>query len=123
PPKEQAGRESLRPGDRIRALLLSVEKGPRGAQVTLSRASADLVRALFEMEVPEIFDGTVELRAVSREPGVRTKVAVWSNDPNVDPVGACVGVKGSRVRAVVEELNGEKIDIIRWSDDPIELCR
>jgi transcription termination/antitermination protein NusA len=123
PPKEQAGRESLRPGDRIRALLVSVEKGPRGAQVTLSRASADLVRALFEMEVPEIFDGTVELRAVSREPGVRTKVAVWSNDPNVDPVGACVGVKGSRVRAVVEELNGEKIDIIRWSDDPIELCR
>ena len=122
PPREQAARENFRPGDRIRALLVEVDKTPRGAQVILSRSSTDLVRALFEMEVPEIFDGTIEIKAIAREAGSRTKVAVASNDPNVDPVGACVGMKGSRVRAVVEELSGEKIDIVRWSDDPVELC-
>jgi len=122
PPREQAARENFRPGDRIRALLIEVEKTARGAQVILSRSSPDLVRALFEMEVPEIFDGTIEIKAIAREAGSRTKVAVASNDPNVDPVGACVGMKGSRVRAVVEELSGEKIDIVRWSDNPVELC-
>lgn len=122
PPREQAVRESFRPGDRIRALLIEVDKTPRGAQVVLSRSSPDLVRALFEMEVPEIFDGTIEIKAIAREAGSRTKVAVASNDSNVDPVGACVGMKGSRVRAVVEELSGEKIDIVRWSDNPVELC-
>ena len=122
PPREQAIRENFRPGDRIRALLIEVEKTPRGAQVVLSRSSPDLVRALFEMEVPEIFDGTIDIKAIAREPGSRTKVAVASNDSNVDPVGACVGMKGSRVRAVVEELSGEKIDIVRWSDNPVELC-
>ena len=77
---------------------------------------------MFDLEVPEIYDGTVVIRGIAREPGNRTKIAVWSNDPNVDPVGACVGMKGSRVRAVVEELCGEKIDIVRWSDDPVEMC-
>ena len=122
PPREQAMRESFRPGDRVRALLVEVEKTPRGAQVVLSRATPDLVRALFEMEVPEIFDGTIEIKAIAREAGSRTKVAVASNDANVDPVGACVGMKGSRVRSVVEELSGEKIDIVRWSENPVELC-
>ena len=122
PPREQAVRENFRPGDRVRALLMEVDKTPRGAQVILSRSTPDLVRALFEMEVPEIYDGTIEIKAIAREAGSRTKVAVASNDANVDPVGACVGMKGSRVRAVVEELSGEKIDIVRWSEDPVELC-
>jgi len=122
-PSEQADRENLRPGDRIKAVLVRVEKTPKGAQVVLSRSTPDLVRALFENEVPEIFDKTIEIKGIAREAGSRTKVAVASNDPNVDPVGACVGMKGSRVRAVVEELSGEKIDIVRWSDDPAELCR
>lgn len=123
PPREQAARENFRPGDRIRALLMEVEKTARGAQVILSRSTPDLVRALFEMEVPEIYDGTIEIKGIAREAGSRTKVAVASNDANVDPVGACVGMKGSRVRSVVEELSGEKIDIVRWSDEPVELCR
>lgn len=122
PPREQAVRESFRPNDRIRAILLSVEKSSKGAQIILSRATPELVRALFEMEVPEIFDDTIEIKAIAREAGSRTKVAVQSNDPNVDAVGACVGMKGSRVRTVVEELSGEKIDIVRWSEDPVELC-
>ncbi len=122
PYREQSPRENFKPGDRIRAYLLEVEKGPRGTGVILSRTSPELVRGLFEQEVPELYDGTVEIRAISREPGSRTKVAVVSNDANVDAVGACVGMKGSRVRAVVEELSGEKIDIVRWSDNPLELC-
>jgi len=122
PHREQSPRENFKPGDRIRAYLLEVEKSQRGAQVILSRASTELVRALFELEVPEIYDETVEIKAIAREAGSRTKVAVKSNDPNVDAVGACVGMKGSRVRAVVEELSGEKIDIVRWSDNPVELC-
>lgn len=123
PPSEQAERENFRPGDRIKAILVDAEKTPRGAQIVLSRATPDLVRALFENEVPEIYDGTIDIKAIAREAGSRTKVAVASNDANVDPVGACVGMKGSRVRTVVEELSGEKIDIVRWSDDPVELCR
>jgi N utilization substance protein A len=122
PYREQSPRENFKPGDRIRAYLLHVDKGPRGARVELSRKSEELVRSLFELEVPEIYDGTVEIRNIAREAGSRTKVAVKSNDPNVDAVGACVGMKGSRVRAVVEELSGEKIDIVRWSDNPVELC-
>lgn len=122
PHREQSPRDNFKPGDRIRAHLLEVEKTPRGPQVILSRACADLVRALFDLEVPEIYDQTVTIRAIAREAGSRTKIAVISNDPNVDPVGACVGMKGSRVRAVVEELCGEKIDIVRWSDNPVELC-
>ena len=122
PHREQSPRENFKPGDRIRAYVSEVEKGPRGAQVVLSRTSPELVRALFELEVPEIYDGTIEIKAVAREPGNRTKVSVLSKDSNVDAVGACVGMKGSRVRAVVEELSGEKIDIVRWSDDPAVLC-
>lgn len=122
PHREQSPRENFKPGDRIRAYVLEVEKGPRGAQVVLSRTSPELVRALFELEVPEIYDQTIEIMGIAREPGSRTKVAVRSNDGNVDAVGACVGMKGSRVRSVVEELSGEKIDIVRWSEDPVELC-
>ncbi|HOJ34073.1 MAG TPA: transcription termination factor NusA [Candidatus Hydrogenedentes bacterium] len=122
PHREQNPRESFKPGDRIQAYLLEVEKTPKGPQIILSRASAELVRLLFDLEVPEIYDGTVVIKSIAREAGSRTKIAVASNDPNVDPVGACVGMKGARVRAVVEELNGEKIDIVRWSDDPVEMC-
>jgi transcription termination/antitermination protein NusA len=122
PYREQSPRENFKPGERIRAYLREVDKNARGAQVTLSRTAPELVRGLFELEVPEIYDGTVEIRAIAREAGSRTKVAVHSNDGNVDPVGACVGMKGSRVRAVVEELCGEKIDIVRWSSNPLELC-
>jgi len=122
PHREQSPRESFKPGDRIRAYLLEVDKGGRGAQLVLSRTSPELVRGLFELEVPEIYDGTIEIKEVAREPGSRTKVAVASHDPNVDPVGACVGMKGSRVRTVVEDLSGEKIDIVRWSEDPVEFC-
>ncbi len=123
PHREQSPRENFKAGDRIRAYLLTVEKTARGPQIIMSRSCPDLVRALFELEVPEIYDGTVELKAVAREAGNRTKIAVLSHDLNVDAVGACVGMKGSRVRAVVEELCGEKIDIIRWSEDPLEMCR
>lgn len=122
PHREQSPREVYKPGDRIRAYVNEVEKGPRGAQVILSRTSPELVRSLFELEVPEIYDGTIEIKGIAREPGSRTKVAVLSRDANVDAVGACVGMKGSRVRAVVEELAGEKIDIVRWSDNPVEVC-
>ncbi len=122
PLREQSQREKYKVGDRIRAILIDVDRSPRGPQVILSRTSPDLVRALFEMEVPEIYDGTVMVKAIARDAGSRTKVAVASIDSNVDAVGACVGLKGARVRAVVEELNGEKIDIIRWSDKPVDLC-
>jgi N utilization substance protein A len=123
PAREQSAREKYKIGDRIRAILVEVDRSPKGPQVVLSRTSPDLVRALFEMEVPEIYDGTVAIKAIARDPGSRTKVAVTSLDSNVDAVGACVGLKGSRVRAVVEELNGEKIDIVRWSANPVELCK
>jgi transcription termination/antitermination protein NusA len=122
PHREQSPRENFKPGDRIRGYLREVEKAPRGPQVVLSRSCPELVRSLFDLEVPEIYDGTVEIKALAREAGGRTKIAVKSNEPNVDPVGACVGMRGSRVRAVVEELSGEKIDIVRWSEDPVEFC-
>ncbi len=119
---EQSPRERYKVGDRIRAQVIKVEKAQKGTSVKLSRTSPDLVRSLFEGEVPEIYEGVVVIKAISREAGSRTKVAVMSKDANVDPVGACVGLKGSRVRAVVEELSGEKIDIVRWVDDPVQLC-
>jgi len=123
PYREQSPRESYAPGNRIRACILNVERSGRGPQVILSRASGDFVRRLFELQVPEIYDGTIEIKAVAREAGNRTKIAVTSHDSNVDPVGACVGMKGTRVRSVVDELSGEKIDIVRWSDDPEVLVR
>jgi N utilization substance protein A len=118
PASEQGPRESYRRGDRIRAYLLEVKKSAKGPQIILSRTHPHFVVKLFEMEVPEITERIVEIKAVAREPGDRTKIAVVSKDGAVDPVGACVGVKGSRVQAVVRELRGEKIDIIAWTSDP-----
>ena len=111
-------RESFRQGDRVRALIFEVRRENRGPQIFMSRTHPDFVRLLFTQEVPEIYDGIIELRAVARDPGSRAKIAVLSNDGSIDPVGACVGMRGSRVQAVVSELQGEKIDIIPWSDDP-----
>jgi transcription termination/antitermination protein NusA len=117
PRSEQAPRDNYKKGDRIRALLLEVRRGSTGPQVVLSRTHPALLVELFALEVPEIYDGVVEIVGAVREPGVRAKVAVRSNDRNVDPVGACVGTKGSRVQAIVRELRGENIDIIQYSDD------
>ncbi|MBF0308798.1 MAG: transcription termination/antitermination protein NusA [Magnetococcales bacterium] len=118
PYEEQLSREHYRPGDRIRAYILDVRDATRGPQVILSRTHPQMVARLFEMEVPEIYDGIVEIKAVARDPGFRSKIAVRSNDSHVDPVGACVGMRGSRVQGVVTELQGERIDIIEWSPDP-----
>jgi N utilization substance protein A len=118
PAREQVPRESYRRGDRVRAFVLEVRDTSKGPQVVLSRAHPDFVSRLFEMEVPEIYENIVEIKGVVREAGDRTKIAVASKDSQVDPVGACVGMKGSRVQAVVRELRGEKIDIIPWSEDP-----
>jgi N utilization substance protein A len=117
PHREQVFRESYRQGDRIRAYISDVKLSTKGPQIVLSRTHEGLVASLFVSEVPEIAEGIVELRGVSREPGSRSKIAVFSNDPDVDPVGACVGMRGARVQNVVTELRGEKIDIIPWSDD------
>ncbi|MBW2240825.1 MAG: transcription termination/antitermination protein NusA [Deltaproteobacteria bacterium] len=118
PAKEQVPRENYRPGDRIRAYVLDVNNQTKGAQVVLSRASIKLLTKLFEQEVPEIYEGIVQIASAAREPGGRSKVAVASRDGDVDPVGACVGMKGSRVQSVVQELRGERIDIVPWSSDP-----
>jgi N utilization substance protein A len=118
PVREQVPRESLRPGDRIVAYVKDVDKSARGPQIILSRTHRGLVEKLFEHEVPEIFEGIVRIEACAREPGARSKIAVSSRDRDVDPVGACVGMRGSRVQAVVQELRGEKIDIVPFNDDP-----
>lgn len=118
---EQIRGEVFRPTERIKLYVLKVEDTTRGPRITVSRTHPELVKRLFEAEVTEVRDGTVEIRSISREAGARTKMAVSSNDPNVDPVGACVGINGARVNAIVDELRGEKIDIINWSDDPAEL--
>jgi N utilization substance protein A len=118
PAGEQTRRESYRPGDRIQAFVKNVDRAARDAQVVLSRTDPGLVIKLFEQEVPEIYDGIVKIVAVAREPGVRSKVAVYSTDSDVDPVGACVGMRGSRVQSVVQELRGEKIDIVPYHSDP-----
>jgi len=115
---EQIVDEHYNNGERIRATVLDVKKVGTRVKIMLSRAHADFVRRLFELEVPEIAEGTIEIRALAREPSHRTKIAVASSDSNVDCVGACVGVRGSRIKNIVDELNGEKIDIIRWSDEP-----
>jgi N utilization substance protein A len=109
--------ERPEPGTRLKAYIVEVRKNPRGPQIVVSRTHPGLIKRLFELEVPEIADGIVELKAVAREPGHRTKIAVWSNDSNVDPVGACVGARGARVRMVVNELRGEKIDIVPFTED------
>ncbi len=114
---EKIGRESYRPNDRIRCYIKDVRREPRGPQIFLSRTAPEFMSELFKMEVPEIYDGIIQIKAVARDPGSRAKIAVISNDGSIDPVGACVGMRGSRVQAVVNELQGEKIDIIPWNDD------
>jgi len=123
PNRERVQGEDYNIGDRIRCYVLAVENEGRGPEIILSRSHPNFVRRLFEAEVNEISDHTVELRGIAREAGFRTKVAVWSVDPKVDPVGACVGMRGARVKNIVRELNNEKVDIIRWSEDPAEFVR
>ncbi len=118
PKREQVRNETWTINDRVRVVIKDVSKELRGQQIVASRASAELLKRLFEMEVPEIYDGTVVIKSAVREPGDRAKIAVSSNEKDVDPVGACVGMKGSRVQAIIKELRGEKIDIIEWSDEP-----
>jgi N utilization substance protein A len=120
PPVEQVPRERYRIGQRLRVYLVKVDRGVRTPQLVVSRAHRGLVRRLFELEVPEIFNGTVEMKAIAREPGSRTKVAVVARQQGVDPVGACVGLRGVRIQNVVNELNGEKIDVVQWDEDPAQ---
>jgi len=119
PRKEQSRAESYTPGERIRAVIKGVNRSAKGPQIVLSRTDPALLIKLFEQEVPEIYDGTVMIRGAVREAGDRAKVAVYSRERDVDPVGACVGMKGTRVQAIIRELRGEKIDIVEWSEDPI----
>jgi len=120
PQRERVVVEDYNVGDRLRAYVVAVENGIRGPEIIVSRSHPNFVRRLFELEVSEIADGTVEIRGIAREAGYRTKIAVWSANEKVDPVGACVGMRGSRVKNIVRELNNEKVDIIRWSSDPKE---
>lgn len=120
PQKEQIPGEYYKAGNRIRVFVLNVKETTRLPQVIVSHAHAEIVRELFELEVPEIEDGIVEIKSISREAGYRTKIAVWSNDPEVDSVGACIGPRGSRIQTIVSELKNEKIDIVRYSQDPVE---
>lgn len=117
PKREQISRERYRQGDRVRGMILDIDRTARGPQIVLTRSHPDFLKKLFSIEVPEIAEGVIEIKEVAREPGERAKIAVHSNDGNVDPVGACVGIKGSRVQAVVQELRGERIDIITWTKD------
>tara|TARA_B100001769_G_C22086508_1_gene585726 strand:- start:363 stop:1580 length:1218 start_codon:yes stop_codon:yes gene_type:complete len=121
PARERVTGEDYGPGESIRCLLLKIEQGNRGPEIILSRSNINFVNRLFEVEVSEIADGTVKIEAMAREPGYRTKIAVSSKDPKVDPVGACVGARGTRVKTIVRELGGEKIDIIRYEKDPVLL--
>lgn len=119
PKKEQVPTEKYKVNDKIRACIISVEKGVKGStQIVLSRASTEFVRKLFEIEIPEIYEGVIELKSISRDPGSRSKVAVYSPNPNIDPVGSCVGQKGIRIQNIINELHGEKIDVIEWNEDP-----
>ena len=119
PTKEQVPTETYRVNDKIKGYVLDVERGAKGApQVIVSRSHPDFVRKLLEFEIPEIYEGVIEIKSVSRDPGYRSKVAVYSPDPNIDPVGSCVGQKGVRIQNVINELNGEKIDVIEWNEDP-----
>ena len=119
-PGEQIRGEELHEGDRLKVYVVEVRRSTRGPQVMISRTHPGLVKRLFELEVPEIFDGTVEIKSIAREAGSRTKMAVWCSDPAIDPIGACVGPRGGRVASIVEELGGEKIDIIKYSEQPEE---
>lgn len=119
PASEQMPNEAYQPHERYKVFLTKVEKTSKGPQIFVSRTHPGLLKRLFELEVPEIFDGTVEIKSVAREAGDRSKISVYSDNPEVDPVGACVGPKGQRVQAIVNELKGEKIDIVKWSEDPV----
>ena len=117
--KEQIPTEKYRVNDKIKAYIVDVERGLKGApQVMISRSHPDFVRKLLEFEIPEIYEGLIEIKSISRDAGARSKVAVYSPDPNIDPVGSCVGNKGVRIQNVINELNGEKIDVIEWDEDP-----
>ena len=119
PKKEQIPTETYNVNDKIKACIIKVEKGAKGStQIILSRASTEFVRRLFEIEIPEIYEGVIEIKSISREAGSRSKVAVYSQNPNIDPVGSCVGQKGIRIQNIINELNGEKIDVIEWNEDP-----
>ena len=119
PLKEQIPTENYNVNDKIKAYVVDVEKGEKGApQVIVSRSHPDFVRKLLEFEIPEIYEGLIEIKSVSRDPGKRSKVAVYSQDPNIDPVGSCVGQRGIRIQNVINELHGEKIDVIEWNADP-----
>ena len=120
---EQVKGEIFRPTERIKVYILEVKSTPKGPRINVSRTHPELVKRLFEAEVTEIKDGTVEIKSIAREAGSRTKIAVWSNNPNVDAVGACVGMNGARVNAIVEELRGEKIDIVNWDENPGNLIQ
>ena len=120
---EQVPGETFRPNQRVKVYVLEVKNSTKGTRINVSRTHPELVRRLFEAEVTEIRDGIVEIKSIAREAGSRTKIAVWSNDPNVDAVGACVGMNGARVNAIVEELNGEKIDIVNWDENPANLIQ
>ncbi len=120
PPPEQIASEHYQPGARIKVYLVSVNTTPKGPELVVSRSHPEIVRKLFAIEVPEVSAGSVEIKAISREAGSRTKIAVFSNQKNIDPVGSCVGQRGTRVQTVISELGGEKIDIIEWSDDPVK---
>lgn len=119
--QEQVKGEVFQPTERVKVYVLEVKDTPKGPRISVSRTHPDLVKRLFELEVAEVKDGTVEIKSIAREAGSRTKIAVKSNDPNVDPVGACVGINGARVNSIVSELRGEKIDIINWDDNPAYL--
>jgi N utilization substance protein A len=118
PRKFQSPREAYHPNDRIKALIVEVNKQPAGLQVVLSRTHTELVKAVLELEIPEIYDKTIEVEKIVREPGYRTKIAIFSNRDDVDPVGACVGLKGVRIQSIIRELEGEKVDVLRWDPDP-----
>ena len=119
PIKEQIPTEKYSVNDKLKACIISVEEGRKGStQIILSRASIEFVRKLFEIEIPEIYEGVIEIKSISRDPGSRSKVAVYSPNPNIDPVGSCVGQKGIRIQNIINELNGEKIDVIEWNEDP-----
>ena len=119
-PTEQIPFEQYKHGDRVKSYIIEVKKTTKGPQILVSRTHPGLLKRLFELEVPEIQDGIVEIKSVAREPGMRSKIAVYSRDEDIDPVGACVGHKGMRVQTIVDELKGEKIDIVKWSPDPVK---
>ncbi len=120
PRNETIPKENLRIGDRVRAFVARIDRQARGPQVIVSRTSPEFLRKLFELEVPEIEQGLLQIKSAARDPGVRAKIAVWTNDRRIDPIGTCVGMRGSRVQAVTNELAGERVDIVLWSDDPAQ---